>query len=59
MNRKLINYNKKHRCELYTFYRKKIRIEIQNLNLLVGSGTGTVFSEADPDPHQNEADPKH
>ena len=38
-----------------TFYRKKLRRKNWNL---FGSGVGSIFSEADPDPHQNEADPK-
>jgi len=47
MNSKLINFQqKKHR---YEYYRKKLRKTIWNLFDFM----------SDPDPHQNEADPKH
>ena len=58
MNNKLINKPKKHRYEYYISYRKKWRKK-NGICSIVGSGVWSGSGSADPDPHQNEADPKH
>ena len=65
MNNKL--KKKKNRYEFYTCYRKKIKKKLKFARFKVGSGVrsgsgtgpGSFIPEADPDPHQNAADPKH
>ena len=40
----------------YTDKIKKKKIVICSI---LGSGSGSIIPEADPDPHQNDTDPKH
>ena len=40
----------------YTFYRKKLRKNFNFRIIQTGTGYGTVFPEADPDPHQDEVE---
>ena len=56
MNNMLINDKTKDSFEYYIFHRKKLRKNIWKFSSwphFPGSGS------ADPDPHQNEVDPKH
>ena len=54
MNKKLINYNRKNIVRVLYPLQKKIKKKNEKkMEFVPGSGS------ADPDPHQNEVDPKH
>ena len=58
MNNKLMNYIKLMSITSFTEKSKKKKLEF--VRFYVGSGyTIPGSASADPDPHQNEADPKH
>ena len=51
-----------HNLEKYIFYRKKVKQKMIFSRVQVGFGAGFIISQngsEDPDPYQNETDPKH